>query len=64
MRTDRMTFSGLARLLPRLALALLMLAGPAAAVQAIGSEPGGIIGEDLSRSSGAGLVLLVSLQRG
>lgn len=48
----------------RIAIALVALASPMAVVQAIEASPSGIIGEEITRTSGAGLVLLVSLQRG
>jgi hypothetical protein len=64
MRQDRFRIAALPGLVFRMTLALVMLGAPLAAVQAIESQPASVIGEELSRSSGAGLILVVSLQRG
>lgn len=51
------------RLLPRTAVMLMMLAAPVLAVPSIQSDGGTIIEAPAMKKSGAGLVLLVSLQR-
>lgn len=52
------------RLLPRTAVMLMMLAAPVLAVPSIQSDGGTIIeAPPAMKKSGAGLVLLVSLQR-
>jgi hypothetical protein len=64
MRTHRFGILQAFRSAARIAIALVALASPMAVVQAIEASPSGIIGEEITRTSGAGLVLLVSLQRG
>lgn len=51
------------RLLPRTAVVLMMLAAPVLAVPSIQSDGGATIEAPAMKKSGAGLVLLVSLQR-
>lgn len=51
------------RLLPRTAVMLMMLAAPVLAVPSIQSDGGTTIEAPAMKKSGAGLVLLVSLQR-
>lgn len=52
------------RLLPRATLILLVLAAPVLAVPAIRGDIGSTIEAPTMKKTGAGLVLLVSLQRG
>jgi hypothetical protein len=52
------------RLLPRTAIMLMLLAAPVLAVPGIHAGSGATIEAPAMKKTGAGLVLLVSLQRG
>ena len=50
--------------LPRFALLAMVLLGPLAAMQSLAAGPDSFIEDSRKLSSGAGLVLVVGLQRG
>jgi len=55
--------AALARILPRIALLTAVLFAPLIAMQSVEASSRTIIGESRTLSSGAGLVLVISLQR-
>ncbi len=56
--------ANLVRLLPRAAVLTLLIAAPVLAMPGIrGGEASGIIEAPVNKQSGAGLILMVSLQR-
>jgi len=64
MTAIRSTLKTIGRLLPRAAVLLLLLAAPVLAVPALQSAGHATIEAPTMKKNGAGLVLLISLQRG
>ncbi|HRP79036.1 MAG TPA: hypothetical protein PL183_08015 [Aquamicrobium sp.] len=62
--TRRHASAGLAAALPRFALLAAALLAPLVAMQALAGAPGGFIEDSRKIASGAGIVLVVGLQRG
>lgn len=58
------SISGIASALPRFAFLAAALLAPLAALQAVQAGPETLIEDSRKLSSGAGLVLVISLQRG
>ena len=64
MNTGSKTVRAILTALPRMALILLLMAVPVLGVSAVRADNGATIEAPTLKKSGAGLVLLVSLQRG
>ena len=63
MRRDRISFRNAIAMLPRAAVIVAALAAPIAVVQNVQAGSESILEGTYEKSSGAGLVIMVSLQR-